>query len=318
MTQTIGLFALGVLLLALGADSFVKGMQGLALRVRASLFAVGASVAAFAGSVPDIAVNVSAVGLDQPGLAFGNIIGSCLVNLGLVLGLCALLRPLHVRIPLAGPLLLAGLGLGVLLLAMSWNGRIGYLDGTALLIAYVALAAFVATHRATRRTDSARAALEALGSTRNSALLLALRLLLGLALLVYGADLVVFHATHLARAWGVSDLFVGLTVVAIATSLPQLAMALRAAAANRGDEVVLGVLGSNLINLTLILGVTALLSPLEVPASLVRLEIPAVIAFGLVLYPMLRGDLDLRRSEGALLVLSFLGLTAFQVWLVRA
>ena len=133
-----------------------------------------------------------------------------------------------------------------------------------------------------------------------------------------GADLVVFHATHLARAWGVSDLFVGLTVVAIATSLPQLAMALRAAAANRGDEVVLGVLGSNLINLTLILGVTALLSPLEVPASLVRLEIPAVIAFGLVLYPMLRGDLDLRRSEGALLVLSFLGLTAFQVWLVRA
>ncbi|MBP6691596.1 MAG: sodium:calcium antiporter, partial [Xanthomonadales bacterium] len=178
MTQTIGLFALGVLLLALGADSFVKGMQGLALRVRASLFAVGASVAAFAGSVPDIAVNVSAVGLDQPGLAFGNIIGSCLVNLGLVLGLCALLRPLHVRIPLAGPLLLAGLGLGVLLLAMSWNGRIGYLDGTALLIAYVALAAFVATHRATRRTDSARAALEALGSTRNSALLLALRLLL--------------------------------------------------------------------------------------------------------------------------------------------
>ena len=95
-------------------------------------------------------------------------------------------------------------------------------------------------------------------------------------------------------------------------------MALRAAAANRGDEVVLGVLGSNLINLTLILGVTALLSPLEVPASLVRLEIPAVIAFGLVLYPMLRGDLDLRRSEGGLLVLSFAGLTAFQVWLVRA
>jgi cation:H+ antiporter len=201
---------------------------------------------------------------------------------------------------------------------MSWNGRIGYLDGTTLLIAYVVLAAFIATHRATRRTDSTRTALEAVGSTRNSALLLVLRLVLGLALLVYGADLVVFHATHLARAWGMSDLFVGLTVVAIATSLPQLAMALRAAAANRGDEVVLGVLGSNLINLTLILGVTALLSPLEVPASLVRLEIPAVIAFGLVLYPMLRGDFHIRRAEGAILVAAFGALMAFQFLLVRA
>jgi len=317
MTQTLGLFALCVLLLALGADSFVKGLQGLALRARASLFAVGASAAAFAGSVPDLAVNVSAVGLDQPGLALGNIIGSCLVNLGLVLGLAALVRPLQVRIPLAGPLLLAGLGLGLLLLAMSWNGRIGYLDGTALLLAWLVLAAFVATHRATRRTDAARAALEARGSTRNAVLLMALRLLVGLALLVYGADLVVFHATHLARAWGVSDLFVGLTAVAIGTSLPQLALALRAAAAQRGDEVVLGVLGSNLINLTLILGTTALLHPLAVPESLVQLEIPAMVAFGLVLYPMLRGDLNIRRGEGGVLLLAFVALTAFQVWQVQ-
>lgn len=318
MTQTLGLFALGVLLLGLGADSFSKSLQGLALRVRASLFAVGASAAAFAGSVPDLAVNVSAVGLGQPELALGNIIGSCLVNLGLVLGLCALLRPLEVRIPLAGPLLLAGLGLGLLLFAMSWNGRIGILDGCVLVLAYFVLAAFVASHRATRRTDSARAALEALGSTRNSVALIVLRLLVGLALLVYGADLVVFHATHLARAWGVSDLFVGLTAVAVATSLPQLALALRAAAADRGDEIVLGVLGSNLINLTLILGVTALLHPLPVAASLVRLEIPAIVAFGLVLYPMLRGDFSIRRGEGAVLVLAFVVLTAFQFWMVRA
>ncbi len=316
MWESLGWFAVGVALIWLGADSLVKGLQALALRAGMSAFAVGALAAVFGGSVPDLAVNIDAVGLDHTALAFGNIIGSCLVNIGLVLGLSAMLRPLRVGLPLLGPLLGAAIALGGVLLAMSWNGRIGWFDGIALVLLFALLAGFAATHQATRRHEPARSALSSAGATRGGGLRTALRLLVGLALLIYGADVVVFRAVELAHHWAVSELFVGLTLVAIGTSVPQLVAALAAAQGGRGDEVVAGVVGSNLFNLTLILGVTALISPPFVPETLVRLEIPAVIAFSVALYPMLRGDREVRRHEGAILLLAFAALLALQLWLV--
>ena len=316
MYESLGWFALGVALVALGADSLVKGLQALAVRAGVSTFAVGVLAATFGGSVPDLAVNIDAVGLDHTALALGNIVGSCLVNLGLVLGLAAMMRPLQVGLPLIGPLLGAAIGMGGVLLAMSWNGRIGWYDGMALLAIFAVLAWFAATHVATRRYQPAHAGLESAGTTRGGGLRTALRLVVGLVLLVYGADVVVFRAVELARHWEVSELFVGLTLVAIGTSVPQLVVALAAARGGRGDEVVAGVVGSNLFNLTLILGATALISPPFVAETLVQLEIPAVIAFSVALYPMLRGDREVQRHEGAILLAAFGALLALQIWLV--
>jgi cation:H+ antiporter len=123
---------------------------------------------------------------------------------------------------------------------------------------------------------------------------------------------------YLAGQWQVSELFAGLTLVAIGSSLPQLVLMIVAAIRGRGDVVVMSAVGSNLVNLTLILGATAILEPYPVASSLVHLEIPALIAFSAVLYPLVRGDATITRAEGGVLFGTFVAFIAFQVWQVAA
>jgi len=136
-------------------------------------------------------------------------------------------------------------------------------------------------------------------------------------LLYFGAGLVVRPAPVLGAAMGLSPLLVGLLPVAIATALPEMAAAIAAARRGQGDMVVGHVLGSSLFNLLVIVGGMALWRPLVLPASFVRLELPAAIAFALVLYPMLRGDLRVRRFEGAILFVAFLGWVGLELVLLR-
>jgi cation:H+ antiporter len=317
MLGAFGWFALGLLLIGLGADSLVKGLQALALRVGASAFAVGVLAACFGGSLPDLAVNVDAVRLDHTDLALGNIIGSGIVNVGLILGLAACWRPLEVGLPLARPLLASALAAAAALMAMSWNGRIGYLDGAALVAGFVALATYATRHGPTRAYAPARAALAAVAATRGGALRTTVRVLLGVVLLGYGAHLAVEQALALAQALAWSELLTGLTLLAVGSSLPQLAVTLLAAWRGHGDEVIAGVVGSTVLNLLLILGVTALVHPLPVARSLVLLEIPALIAFTLALYPIMAGDRRIARGEGVALLAAFVALSAFQLAVAR-
>jgi cation:H+ antiporter len=309
-------FLAGIALIALGADSLVRGVAGLAHRAGAAALSIGLLVAAFGGSMPDLAVNIEAVARGHGELALGNIIGSCLVNLGLVLGSAALLRPLELRLPLLRPLGVALLASGFVLYAMSYNGRIGWYDGGALLAAFIALAVLVVRHGPTRAEPEVRAHFEAEALTPAAPLLGVIRIGIGAVVLYYGAQFAVTHSVAIARAFGVSELFAGLTVVAIGTSLPQIGLCLIAALRGRGDVVLASVVGSNFFNLTAILGVTALIRPYPVSASLTQLEFPALILFAASLYPMLRGDLRITRGEGAVLLLAFLALTGFQFWLV--
>lgn len=313
MLLQIGWFALGVFLIGLGADSLVKGVAGHALRFGAGAAAVGLFAVVFGGSLPDLAVNVDAAWRGHDGIAFGNIIGSCIVNFGLVLGLAALVAPLRVRLKLTRALLPAMIAVALALYAMAHNGRLGYYDALALLAGFALLAAWVAARGLRAEDPAVLPDFARAGTTRTQPLLNVLRVVVGVVALAYGSELVVTHAAGLAQAWGLSELVAGLTFVAIATSLPQLALALRAAARDQGDLVVAGVLGSNLFNLLAILGATALVHPLEFASSLLELEIPIILAFALGLYPVLRGSVTVSRLEGAMLLLAFFALLAWQL-----
>ncbi len=313
MLEAIGGFLLAVLVLALGADSLARGLGSLAQRAGASAVATGILLCAFAGSLPDLAVNVSALFANRPAFALGNIVGSSIVNLGLALGLAAVSAPLTARLPLLRPLFPALVLSAVAVLAMGWNGIIGYFDGMALVAGFIVLVWVVARHRATRSEAALAAEFEAIANTRPSPALNFLRVAIGIVLLVLAARWLVKYAIVLAPAAGMSEMLFGLVVLAIGTSLPQVIVSVIGARRGHGNAVLLGLVGSTLFNLLLLLGTTAILYPLQMPKSLVMLEIPALLAFAVALYPMLRGDLRVGRGEGGVLLAMFAVLLAWQL-----
>jgi cation:H+ antiporter len=306
-------FGLGLSLLILGADWFLRGASGVALRYGISPFVVGLLIIGFGTSSPELAVNVSAVWRGSYDLALGNVVGSNIANIGLIVGLSALIAPLAVHMRLLRvetPLMIL---VGILLWVLCLDGLLGRGDALVLLLGFAGLLVYVAR---TARMESADVQAEfgdhaktRPGLKRNLA-----KLVIGLAVLLLGADLMVDSAVLLARMWGWSELLIGLTVGAIGTSLPELASSLLAARRGQVDIAVGNVVGSCLFNILLILGITAMIHPLPVDPQLLWVQLPVMVLFLAALYPILRQGLNVRRGEGAILLLAFIGFTGWQVW----
>jgi cation:H+ antiporter len=316
MIEALGLFALGLLLLALGGDSVVKGASGLAQRFGLSPFATGLVLVAFATSIPELAVNARAAWTGSQALALGNAVGSNIVNFGLTLGLAALAAPLAVRWRALSPLLLAFVVIGVAVTVLGHDGVLGRIDGIVLLLAFAAVLFYVFT-RSREDSGEVRATLEAYVATRGDLVLNILRFVIAAVVLYYGAKLVVQSAPVLGVALGMTPLVTGLLPVAIGTALPEIAAAVIAARRGQGDVVVGHAIGSSLFNLTVVLGGMAAFRAVPLPQSFLWFEVPAALAFALVLYPMLRGDLRIARGEGAILVVAFAAWLGFECWMLR-
>jgi cation:H+ antiporter len=309
MITALGWFALGLLLLALGGDSIVKGASGLGRRLGLSPFATGLLLVAFGTSLPELAVNARAAWNGNQALALGNAVGSNIVNFGLTLGLAALVAPLVVRWRALSPMLLCFLLACVLVVGLGWNGVLNRIDGLVLLLAFVAVLAFAFT-RSRAESVELRAELEGYESTRGGLGQNLLRVGIAIVVLYFGAKWVVDAAPILGSALGMTPLLTGLIPVAIGTALPEIAAAVVAARRGQGDVVAGHVIGSSLFNLTVVVGGMAAFRSVPVPTSFLWFEVPAALAFGLALYPMLRGDLRISRREGGILV------AAFAAWLL--
>lgn len=317
MAGATGMFLLGLFLLLLGGDSVLRGASGLGQRLGLSPFAAGLLLVAFATSVPELAVAVHAVALGQSDLALGNAIGSNLVNCGLVLGLAALVAPLVGSMRLLSTevvLLLVATGL---VLVMGLDGTIARWEG-AVLVAGFAGFVVLAFRRAADEGPEVRQELTAHAVTSTNLVQNLVRLAIAAVLLYFGSRLVVENAPTIGLALGMGPMLTGLLLVAIGTALPELVVACLAAAKGQGNVVLGSVLGASLFNLLAIVGGMALFAPLGLPASFVRLELPAAMAFALILYPILGGDLRISRREGAVLVLAFAAWVAFELVLARA
>lgn len=315
MAEAWGFFVLGLVLLALGGDSIVKGASGLAQKFGASPFVAGLLLVAFGTSLPELFVNARAYVVGAQDLALGNAVGSNIVNFGLTLGVAALFAPVLVRMRLLSPLLVVLTLSTLAVIFFGLDGVISRIEGIVLLLAFVAVLAFLLA-RSGRESPEVREGVAAYAATRSVLWMNLLRFAIASALLYFGARFVVQGAPVIGASWGWSPLLVGLLPVAIGTALPEVAAAIAAARRGQGDMVVGHVIGSSLFNLLVIIGGMAALRPLPLPASFVKLELPAAIAFALVLYPMLRGDLRVTKGEGAILFVAFLAWVGFELFLI--
>jgi cation:H+ antiporter len=316
MATALGFFILGLLLLALGGDSIIKGASGLAQKLGLSPFASGLLLVAFGTSLPELAVNARAVWVGSQSLALGNAIGSNVVNFGLTLGAAAFVAPLLVRWRALMPLLLCFIVASVALIGFGLDGVLSQIEGVILLITFVAVLAW-AIVRSRGETQDVRDAIIAFASTRSDLWLNLLRFVLAAVLLYYGARLVVTNAPILGLALGMAPLLTGLIVVAIGTALPEVAAAVFAARRGQGDMVMGHVVGSSLFNLLVVVGGMAAFRPMPLPASFVRFEVPAALAFALVLVPMLKGDLRISKFEGGVLLLAFAAWLVFELAIIQ-
>lgn len=298
---TAGLLA-GLVLLYFGAEGLVRGAASLALRAGITPLVVGLTVVAFGTSAPEMVVSTKAAWLGQGGIAVGNVVGSNIFNIAVILGLSALLRPMVVRMQL----LLFDMPLVILvsLVALLFlrDDQISRPEAALLfagIIAYTAINIILA-----RREKSREIASEFAEGTPHASGRLAVDLLYvlgGLALLVLGARLFVAAAVELARLWGVSEAVIGLTIVAAGTSLPELATSILAAARKQDDIAIGNIVGSNVFNLLAILGAAGLVRPLEA-SGIGAMDLGMMVLTALVLLPMMRTRMMLGRWEGALLL----------------
>lgn len=311
---TVGLIVVGLGMLGLGGELLVRGSARLAGLAGISPLVVGLTVVAFGTSSPELAVSVQAAVKGQAALALGNVVGSNIFNVLLIMGLCALVAPLLVARQLVRLDVPVMIGASLLLLVMSLDGRIGRLDGVVLLAGLVGYLWWMV--RAALRSGQ-QAAAPASGSRgwRAHWATQVLLILVGLGVLVVGARLLVSGATTLARWAGLSELVIGLTVVAAGTSLPEVAASVIAGLRGERDIAVGNVVGSNIFNVLCVLGTTAVVSGpgVTVPAPALRFDIPVMIAVAVACLPILITGLVVSRREGALLLAYYVAYTLYLV-----
>jgi cation:H+ antiporter len=309
----------GLVALTIGAELLIRGSTALARRMGVSELLIGLTLVGFGTSTPELVASVQAALVGSHGVAVGNVVGSNLANILLILGLSALIAPIAVERKSfnrdAAALALATL----LAVGVSLTGEYGRLAGAGFLAAitlYILLA--FATERAkpaapeTRRHAEEAAALPA---GPNSTFINVVLVVAGLALLMIGARFLVTGAIEIASTLGVSETVIGLTVVAIGTSLPELFTSVMAALRGRSALALGNVVGSNIYNLLGILGVTALIQPIAVPAQILAVDIWLMLAAtaAMIFFAISRARVD--RSEGGALVA---GYGAYIAWLVLA
>lgn len=307
---------LGLVLLVAGGDILVRGSVGLAQRFGISELLIGLVLVGFGTSTPELMTSLLAAMNGSPGIAVGNVAGSNIANILLILGLSALICPISVK-PAAlmrdGP---ANALAAIAFAALALSASVGRLEGIALL---TGLAVYlVVTYRMEKGQDTPSAELhrsEAQSVTAQpaaSGLLLNLLLAFGgLAMILGGAHFLVTGAISLAAAAGVSDAVIGVTVVAVGTSLPELVTSVIAAFRRQTDIALGNILGSNLFNILGILGVTAAFAPLQVPGEIAGFDIWVMLAATLALIVFSMSGWRICRKEAALMLIAYAGYAGF-------
>ncbi len=306
MLQDSLFIVLGLLGLYGGGTLFVGAAGALARRLGMSALMVGLTVVAVGTSLPELIVSLGAATTGRSEIALGNVIGSNIANIGLILGISGLILPLAVHVRVLRRELPIMVGVSVLMLVLALNGSLSRLDGGILIGGLVAFLAWtvISARRETVEVDA--------GDTASDApqWLLLLSLIGGLMLLLVAARLTVDGATSVARAFGVSELVIGITLVAVGTSLPELVTSITAALQKQSDIAVGNVVGSNIFNLLGILGTTALVSPVPVAPGVVRIDGVLMVGFSVLLLPFLL-DRKLGKLEALLFLVLYLGYTGF-------
>jgi len=311
MTLNIFLLVLGIALLYYGSEWMVKGAASLALSLLIRPIIVGLTVVAFATSAPELLVSVVAAIKGSAGVSLGNILGSNVANIGLVLGTSALIKPLTVDKKLIHreiPYMIAVSGLFWLVCI---DGKIGRIDGIILLAGLV----FFLIWSIMNAKDNNQQEIDAPVEKNQKIARNIFFIIIGMAGLILGADLVVRAAIFIARHFGLSELFIGLSIVAVGTSLPELATSVVAGAKGEHHISVGNVVGSNVFNVCLVIGTVGLFNPMPVDMDLNRFEFPVMFLLACILFLLSKHNSHLSRLKGLFFISSFVSFMGISYWL---
>lgn len=308
----------GFVLLVWAADRLITGASALARNLGVSPLMVGLTIVGFGTSAPELVVSAMAALRGSPSLAVGNAIGSNIANIGLILGLTAMIYPLRVE-PTAMKREMPVLGMAmVLTLALMWNLTLSRFDGATLLVSLVLVMCGVTLLGLRRgKQDPVVESLAAGIPGRMSSMHAGLWVLFGLTLLPLSSHVMVTGAVTLATLIGVSEAVVGLTIVAFGTSLPELAAALISAVKKEDDIAIGNIIGSNLFNLLGVLGIAAVLHPMVIERFLLYRDLSVMFLITVVLVLLIwrrGGTRDIGRASGAVLFLMFASYIGLVVW----
>lgn len=304
-------------MLYFGAEWLVSGGVKIATRLAVPSLIIGLTLVAFGTSAPELAVSIDAALNGQGDISIGNVAGSNICNIGLILGAAALINPLSVKLQLfkfdSPVMVLAALGLALFCWFTGgvprWGGGLFLLLFAAYTIVLILLA-----RREKRDADNSVSEEEHILSWRDSFWFSAVLVIVGLGLLIAGAKILVTGAVEIGRICGLSEAVIGLTIVAIGTSLPELATSVVAAVRGERDIAVGNVVGSNIFNVFAIMGIVPLLSPVKV-SGIGLVDWVVLLLFSVLLLPLMRSGFEISRKEGAVLVVGFI---AYLVYLVLA
>ena len=312
----VGLIIAGLVLLIAGGEALVRGAGTLASRAGISPLVIGLVVVSAATSAPEFAVTMGAVLSGEPDLAVGNVVGSNIVNILFILGLSAVISPLVIKRQLVRFDIPVMVGISTLLLAVSVDGSISVLDGV-LLLGSLAIHTVISIRMGSKEiVDPAEKPDTMPLNSKPVPLWLAILLLIaGIALLVAGAQLLVTGAVSIATSLGVSSLVIGLTVVAVGTSLPELATSIIALLRGETDMAVGNIVGSNIFNIGMVLGLPAILFGQGIPVApaAIAIDLPLMLATAVALLPIAFTGFVVRRWEGSMFVLLYISYTLYLV-----
>jgi cation:H+ antiporter len=317
--MTFLLFIGGLVLLILGAEAVVKGASRIASVAGISPLVVGLTVVAFGTSSPELAVSIKSAYAGQAQIAIGNIIGSNIFNVLFILGISALITPLAVArklIRVDVPLMIVA---SVLVLIFALDGVINRLEGTVfvvILIVYTTFLIYESRGEATGIIEEYTREFGVESANKHKSLITnSVLILTGLGMLILGSDWLVTSAVSIARILGISELIIGLTIIAVGTSLPEVVTSIIASVRGERDIAVGNIIGSNLFNILCVLGISSLVSPagIEIDDSIIRFDLPVMIAVAFACLPVFFTQGEISRWEGGLLFSYYIIYTVYLI-----
>ncbi|MTI87614.1 MAG: calcium/sodium antiporter [Balneolaceae bacterium] len=302
--MTVLLFIAGLAALIGGAELFLKGVDHFGVKWRISPLIMGLTVVAFATGAPELAISLQAAASGSADLVLGNIIGSNIANILLILGICALIKPLNITLRVVRIDVPIVIGASLLLYLLAYDGELTTLDGVWLMLGLIAYSLFTFIQIRKERGEEINKDLHEEVEKLASGWWFYLKnigfLILGLAFIVKGSDWMVESAVEIATILGMSELVIGLTIVSIGTSLPEVATSVATIRKGNTDMAVANVLGSNLYNIFLTMGLTLIIAPniLTVSDAAIALDLPFMVAVSIACIPIFIAGLNLTLMDG--------------------
>lgn len=295
----------GLIMLFIGAEGLIRGSSNLAIKIGITPLVVGLTVVAFGTSTPELVVSLKAALLGNSSIALGNVVGSNVANIALILGVAAIIRPLKVHANVIMREIPIMIGITVLLLIIIIDGEVGFIDGLIFVLGIIAYTVVNVIMARKEKNPEVDAEFEEGLKSKLGVPVSIVFMVVGLGLLIAGANFFVKSAVAIAKLFQMSDAVIGLTIVAIGTSLPELITSIVASYKKEADIAIGSVVGSNIFNILSILGITALIFPVS-SAGINIIDLSVMLFTAIILFPLSRTGFSITRLEGTFLLAGYM------------